>query len=120
MLEVTQSRPDKELIRELLMFDWLRCGHHFLPPHFEQEPVARQRKLVWQQMPQNWIGVYDYKNRDEFFKQGVFVLFSGEFLQEIGLSDDGKAAYLSFQVNRENTVFRFNRFMLIPGTVLGA
>ncbi len=24
-------------------------------------------------MGQNWAGVYDYKSRDEFFKQGVFV-----------------------------------------------
>jgi len=120
LLEVTLRRPDKDLVRELLMFDWLRCGHHFLPQHFEREPIARQRKLIWQQMPQNWEGVYDYKSRDEFFKQGVFVLFSGEFLKETGLSDDGKAAYLCFQAKRENTVFKFNRFLLIPGTIPGA
>ena len=69
-------------------------------------------------MPLNWEGVYDYKSRDEFFKQGVFVSFSGEFLQEIGLSDDGKAAYVCFQADRENTVFKCNRFLLIPGTIL--
>ncbi len=120
LLEVTQRRPDKELIRELLIFDWLRCGHHFLPQHFEQEPIAKHRKLVWKQMPQNWEGVYDYKSRDEFFKQGIFVLFSGESLREIGLSDDGKTAYVCFQANRENTVFRFNRFVLIPETILGS
>jgi len=119
LLEVTKRRPDKELIRELLIFDWLRCGHHFLPLHFEQEPIARQRKLIWKQMPLNWEGVYDYKSRDEFFKQGVFVSFSGEFLQEIGLSDDDKAAYVCFQADRENTVFKCNRFLLIPGTILG-
>jgi len=119
LLEVIRRRPDKELIRELLVFDWLRCGHHFLPRHFEQEPIAKHRKLIWKQMPQNWEGVYDYKSRDEFFKQGVFVLFSGEFLKEIGLSDDGKSAYVCFQAKRENTVFKFNRFVLIPGTILG-
>jgi len=120
LLEVTKKRLDRELIRELLIFDWLRCGHHFLPPHFEQEPIARQRKLIWQQMPQNWEGIYDYKSRDEFFKQGVFVLFSGEFLQETGLSDDGRPAYVCFQAKRENTVFKCNRFVLIPGTILGS
>ena len=113
LLEVTRSRPDHELIKELLIFDWLRCGHHFLPQHFEQESIARQRKLIWQQMPQSWEGVYDYKSRDEFFKQGVFVQFSGELLQETGLSDDGKIAYVCFQAKRESTVFRFNRSLLI-------
>ena len=120
LFEVTRSRPDKELIRELLIFDWLRCGHHFLPPHFEQEPIAKQRKLIWKQMGLNWEGVYDYKSRDEFFKQGVFVRFSGELLQEIRLSDDGKTAYVCFQAEREDKVFKFNRFVLIPESVLGS
>ena len=119
LFEVTRSRSDKELIRELLIFDWLRCGHHFLPHHFKQEPIAKQRKLIWKQMGQNWEGVYDYKSRDEFFKQGVFVPFSGELLQEIGLSDDGKTAYVCFQAKREDKVFKFNRFMLIPASILG-
>jgi hypothetical protein len=120
LFEVTQRRPDKELLRGLLIFDWLRCGHHFFPQHFEQEPIAKHRKLIWQKMPQNWAGVYDYKSRDEFFKQGVFVRFSGSLLKEIGLSDDGKSAYVCFQPNRENAVFKFNRFVLIPGTILGS
>jgi hypothetical protein len=120
LFEVTRTRPDKELIREMLIFDWLRCGHHFLPPHFKQEPIAKQRKLIWKQMGQNWEGVYDYKSRDEFFKRGVFVPFSGELLQEIGLSDDGKKAYVCFQAEREDKVFKFNRFVLIPESIWGS
>jgi radical SAM superfamily enzyme YgiQ (UPF0313 family) len=118
LLEITQERPDKELIRELLIFDWLRCGHHFLPDHLSQEPLAMQRKKLWKRMPQNWEGVYDYKNRNEFFKQGVFMLFSGKFLKATGLSDGSEAAYICFRSNRENTMFKFNRFLLIPGSTL--
>ena len=114
LLEITRSRPDKELVRELLIFDWLRCGHHFLPRHFEHESIPRHRKLIWKQMKLNWKGVYDYKSRDEFFKQGVFVRFSGELLQEIRLSDDGKTAYVCFQADRELTVFKHSRVLLIP------
>jgi radical SAM superfamily enzyme YgiQ (UPF0313 family) len=114
LIEMTQDRSDKELIKELLIFDWLRCGHHFLPDHFGKESIAGIRKLVWKQMPQNWEGVYDYKSRDEFFKQGVFIPFSGEFLKEIGLSADGKAAYVCFRKKREDTVFRLNSYRLIP------
>jgi radical SAM superfamily enzyme YgiQ (UPF0313 family) len=120
LLEHSGQRPDRELLRELLVFDWLRCGHRFLPSHLEQEPLSNCKKMIWQKMPQNWEGGYDYKSRDEFFKQGVFAEFSGQLLQEIGISDESDAAYLCFQPDRENTVFRFNRFVLIPESIVGS
>jgi hypothetical protein len=119
LLESTRNRPDKELNREFLVFDWLRCGHHFLPKHLEQENLSVQKKNLWKQMPQNWEGVFDYKSRDEFFKQGVFLKFSGQLLREAGVSPDGEEAYVCFQPTRENKVFRFNRFLLIPESIAG-
>jgi hypothetical protein len=118
LLEITREQPDRELARELLVFDWLRCGHRFLPDHLSQKPLVMQRKKLWKRMPQNWEGVYDYKNRNEFFKQGVFMRFSGKFLKATGLSDGSEAAYICFRSNRENTVFKFNRFLLIPASTL--
>jgi hypothetical protein len=120
LFEVTRNRPDRELVRELLVFDWLRCGHRFLPGHLEQEHLLMEKKNLWRKMPQNWAGVYDYKNRDEFFKQGVFVRFSANLLKEAGLSVDGEPGIVSFQAKRENTVFKFNRVVLIPESVLEA
>jgi hypothetical protein len=120
LVEVIQGRPDKNLLRELLIFDWLRSGHRFLPPHLEQEPIARYKKMLWKQMGQDYAGLYDYRSRDEFFKQGVFFSFSGEFLREIGLTDDGKTAYVCFQAERENSVFRRNSFLLIPNSFSGS
>ena len=118
LLEVARSRADKELVRELLVFDWLRCGHRFLPTHLEQVHQLLEKKNFWKQMPQNWEGVYDYKTRDEFFKQGVFVQFSANLLKETGLSDDTKPGYVSFQADRENRIFKLNRVVLIPENVL--
>jgi hypothetical protein len=117
MLELIRGRTDKELLRELLIFDWLRCGHRYLPPHLEQKSISEDKKMLWKQMGQSCEGLYDYKSRDEFFKQSVFFRFSGEFLREIGLTDDGKSAYVCFQAQRENTVFRLNRFVLLPGSI---
>jgi radical SAM superfamily enzyme YgiQ (UPF0313 family) len=114
LLEVTRNRQESELSKELLIFDWLRCGHHFLPDHFETEPVVKNRNFLWKNMEQNLEGIYDYKTRDEFFKQGVFFRFSGRLLQETGLSDAGEAAYVCFRPKRENTVFRLNSFILLP------
>ena len=115
LLEVTRSRPDKELVRELLIFDWLRCGHHFLPGHLEREPIATQKNILWKQMDQNYEGAYNYRSRDEFFKQGVFVQFSGQLLHEVGLSLDGEKSHVCFQPVRELTVFKHSRALLIPG-----
>jgi len=118
LLELIRERSDRDLLRELLIFDWLRCGHHFLPPHLEQEHIVRHRKMLWKEMPLEWDGVYDYRSRDEFFKQGVFYQFSKQFLQELGLENENGSAFIRFQPEREETVFRQNRFMLIPTSVL--
>jgi len=118
LLEVTGNRPDKELVRELLVFDWLRCGHRFLPEHLDQVHFLMEKNTFWKKMPQNWTGVYDYKNRDEFFKQGVFVRFSAKLLKETGLSDDGRTGYVSFQAKREKKIFKFSRVVLIPEAIL--
>ena len=115
LLEAVRHRPDRKLLMELLIFDWLRCGHRFLPPHLEQEPILRHKNILWKQMAQNWNGVYDYKSRDEFFRQGIFVQFSGDLLNEIGLSSDGQQAHVCFQPARELTVFKHSRVLLIPG-----
>jgi hypothetical protein len=119
LLELSRERSDRELFREILVFDWLRCGHHFLPDHLEQEPVSNHKKLLWRNLPQNWEGVYNYKNRDEFFKQSVFFHFSGELLNERGLTQGANKAYVCFLSIRENTVFKLNRPLLIPATFPG-
>ncbi|MDX1777036.1 MAG: DUF4080 domain-containing protein, partial [Desulfobulbales bacterium] len=120
LLAITRGRPDMELLRELLIFDWLRCGHHFLPDHLSGESLARQKKMLRQNMDQNWEGVYDYKNRDEFFKQGVFWRFSGNFMKEAGLAHDGKSAYVCFTAAREDKVFNLSRIVLIPLSFSGS
>lgn len=117
LLELTSERRDAGLIREILIFDWLRCGHHFLPGHFREEPVSAHRKLLWKNMDQNIEGLYDYRSRDEFFKQGVFMGFSGKFLEEVGLSAGDQPAHICFTGLREETVFRHNRIVVIPGEI---
>jgi len=115
LAEIIKGRPDAGVLRELLVFDWLRCGHHFLPPHLEQAPISQHKKKLWQQMGQNWEGVYDYKSRDEFFKQGVFVQFSGQLLVETGLSDKGEPGHVCFRPAREARVFQHSQALFIPG-----
>jgi radical SAM superfamily enzyme YgiQ (UPF0313 family) len=119
LLELSKGRPEKELLIELLIFDWLRCGHHFLPDHLSRESLSKQKKMLWKKMPLNWEGVYDYKSRDEFFKQGTFIRFSGNLVKETGLSSEGQTMYVCFTAARANKIFNHNKIVLIPGSFLG-
>ncbi|MGW8288388.1 MAG: DUF4080 domain-containing protein [Desulfobulbales bacterium] len=115
--ESIRHRPDGDLLRELLVFDWLRCGHRYLPTHLKQGPtIVDLKKTLWHKMDLRWDGVFDYKSRDEFFKQGIFYRFSGQFLQEVGLSlsNEDDTGYICFLLEREETVFKLSRFMLMP------
>jgi hypothetical protein len=71
-------------------------------------------------LPQNWEGIYDYRSRDEFFKRSVFYHFSENFLKEFGLTEEKNAAYVCFREERENTVFRLNSVLSIPGAFTGS
>ena len=115
LLELIAGRPDQELLRELLIFDWLRSGHRYLPSHFEHEPLSHYKKILWDNMSLNHEGLFDYRSRDEFFKQGVFAQFSGHLLKVTGLSGDGQPSYVCFQSTRELSVFKHSRVLLIPG-----
>ena len=113
LTEVSRDRHDAGLFRELLIFDWLRCGHHFLPPHLGDDSLSRCRKKLQRSMPQNLEGVYDYRSRDAFFRQGVFFEFSGQLLQEVGLAAGEQCASVCFQAQREETVFRHSRVLCL-------
>ena len=114
LYEAGQDRPDQELLRELLVFDWLRCGHRFLPDHLAAGDISRLKKNLWKKLPQNLEGFYDHRSRDEFFKQGVFAEFTGSLLRAIGLANDDENAIICFQPEREDTVFRLNRYFVLP------
>lgn len=115
LFELAGQRPDQDLLRELLSFDWLRCGHRFLPDHLQEgEPLPAVKNRLWQQLPQNLAGFYDYAGRDEFFKRAVFAVFTGEILREVGLADAGRRRDVCFLPEKEPGVFGFCRTVLLP------
>ena len=79
-----------------------------------------QKKNLRKRLPLSLDGLYDYKNREEFFRQGVFVEFSGQFLYEVRLPYEGQSAYVCFTAARENTVFKHNKTVLIPASIPGS
>lgn len=117
IVEAVQEREDGGFIRELQVYDWLRSGHRYLPAHLESQAFRELRKRLWARLPQNWEGVYDYRSRDEFLKQGVFVQFSAAALRQTGHAEAGDGDILCFSTRREKSVFAHNHTLLIPATM---
>ena len=114
LFEITRERDDREFFGELLVYDWLRCGHRFLPDHLDTVSLAEQKKQLWRALPQNLEGVYSYQNRSDFFKQVVFARFSGQLLDEVGIAPGNEAGSICFLAAREATVFKHSSVIFIP------
>lgn len=117
LARLAARRDDHALLRELLVFDWLRCGHRFLPDYLEQEPLNQIKENLWKTMPQNLDGLYDYRNRDEFFKQGVFARFSVQSLAAAGFEgrDCHEPVTVCFLPARQPGVFGLQKVALLSG-----
>ncbi|MBU0482657.1 MAG: DUF4080 domain-containing protein [Proteobacteria bacterium] len=115
LCEVISGRNDCELIRELLRYDWLRCGHRFLPEPLADENLAELRKHLSRTLGVNFPPYYDYRSRDEFFRKSFFAAFSGSALQRLGLGDGTKDGIVCFLPDREPGIHSFQKVCLLPG-----
>ena len=89
LCELAQGRADRELLLELLRYDWLSCGHRFLPPSLEGRPLPEVRAELRDSLPPSMDGWYGARERSEFLKRGVFLELSARAGEEIGLDREG-------------------------------
>ena len=75
-----------KVLKELLIFDWLRTGHRFLPECLSRVSLADIRSRLRVDMPMTMEPFFTERERNRFFKQGIFYIFSGETLVATGLS----------------------------------
>ncbi len=87
LVKIVQSRSDRDLVLDLLRFDWLRCGYRFLPPELDGPELNKVRRRLRLQLPQNMAGLYSYTDREEFFKQTIFLPLGGAAVKELRLGD---------------------------------
>lgn len=93
---LTAFWPDCHLIKELLIYDWLRCGHHSLPECLPAN-LKESKDHLWHSMPDDMPPLFNRRGRHDFFKRTVFHKFSGELLQAAGLTKDEKRdGYVAF------------------------
>ena len=111
------GRDDEGLVRDLLRYDWLRCGHRFLPPCLgleegRERPEATRDRL-YRTMPMAVAGVYDLGDRNHFFRKAFCLRLSAAAARTLGLGGADDGADLCFTARREESLFRFNEVMLL-------
>ncbi len=115
LLEQVGARSDCVLLAELLRYDWLRCGHRFLPDHLQDEnkPVDELRRKLFHRLPETLAGCYDRSTRASFFKKSVFYSFSRESLRHMGYEVGSDCGIICFLPEREENVLHLQRITLI-------
>ncbi len=108
------ARPDCDLLRELLIFDWLRCGHRFLPHALRAHSLADLRTGLRKSMPLAWAPLYTERERNRFFKQGIFYPFSAVALEQLGHVIKGETAVVCFMKKSENGLYGLCQYALLP------
>lgn len=94
--EMAEGREDERIIKELLKYDWLRCGHRFLPDVLGGIPLTELRDKMWHKLPQEMEGLYTQRERSRFFKHVVFFELSGEVMKLTGLDHEGRSGVVCF------------------------
>jgi radical SAM superfamily enzyme YgiQ (UPF0313 family) len=102
------GRADYPLCRELLIYDWLRCGHRFLPESLQQSESSftELRDQVYRTLPGHVAGLFDEQGRNHFIRKHVFYRFQPQTLAVLGYGNTAAMAVLCFTAQREDTVQR--------------
>ncbi len=114
LVELSRKRSDKTLLLELLRYDWLRCGHRFLPESLEKVPLNQTRSELRLILPQTLKGVYNHQGRNEFLKRGTFIKMSTASLIAVGLEGhQGDDGYVCFLPEQTDGVYKHSKVMFI-------
>ena len=107
------GRTDEILIKGLLRYDWLRCGHKFLPATLavpEKDSPRMIKKRLFQELSADSLSPFSEREKNYFFRKGFFLEFSGDVLHEVGYSlEEGMHHYLCFLPERDTSLNRFCR-----------
>ena len=101
-------RKDREILMELLCYDWLRCGHKFLPSCLQgnRQPFRDTKRDLFAMLSQKEEAPLSGPEMTYCFKKGLFVEFSAWALSELGYAYRGGQLYLCFLPDREESLYR--------------
>ncbi len=114
LVAVVKDRTDGLLMLDLMRYDWLRCGHRFLPDCLQRGgPVQEARENLWSRLPLNYPPFFDHRTRKNFLRRAGFARFSHEALQELGFQAE-QDSWLAFLPEMTDTLFKLSRTILLP------
>ncbi len=118
LVELVADSEDKDLIIEILRFDWLRCGFRFLPDVLqlavEDSSPAQIRSALYSRLPASYKDVFNSSDRNYFFRKSFFLYFSKQAIVELGFVAEGEKTCLCFLQEKETGLFSFNRVVVLP------
>ncbi len=123
LTETLQERNDYPLLLQILIYDWLRCGHRTLPSCLEPDWKERERSvrdMLYAQLPGELPVLYVKSERSRFIKGSVFWKFPGDSLHCFafqGNVQQEENVYLVFLKEREKSLFKWNKAVVLD-TVL--
>lgn len=113
--EFAAGREDGDLLRELLTYDWLRCGHRYLPAALlARVDLSARREELARTMPLNLAPYYDYRSRADFFRKSNFLPLSGEALRLVGLAAGDRSGCVAFLPEKTATLEAWQRVVVFP------
>lgn len=115
LAELVQPRPDSTLLLEILRYDWLRCGHRFLPPSLGETDLTDSARELARLLPPNLPPYYDYRIRSNFLKRHAFSRFSAEALAIFGWPNQA-SGFVAFLAERDEGLHRHQKTTLLPET----
>jgi hypothetical protein len=110
-----QVRNNGRSLSEILCYDWLRCGHRFLPSYLqvqvelEEDQPLSVRKEHYRPAGSELAGVFDKENRNQLFNKSSWLPFSGQCLWDLSLSQVREQAVLIFLPEREESLYHLNK-----------
>ncbi len=116
IVELAFGRADRQLILELLRYDWLRCGFRFLPDCLKVgntgEPPEVTRSTLYQALPAEIDGVFRKNTRNQFFRKSFFLRISQEAFVELGFQSRSNDPCLCILPERESSLYKFNKILV--------
>ena len=113
LAELARQRQDSTLLLNLLCYDWLRCGHRFLPEELAETPQPKLRDHLRRTLPQEMDGLFSSRTRTEFLKQSVFLQLSAEGMAALGMGGK-EASLLAVLPEQGGGVLPFNKTAILP------
>jgi radical SAM superfamily enzyme YgiQ (UPF0313 family) len=114
LCQVAAGREDGPLLRELLAYDWLHCGHRYLPDSLGPgADLALWREALAQRLPLNLAPHYDYRSRPDFFRKSMFLPLSGAAARCLGLGAGG-SGLAAFLPENTTTLQRYRKTVFFP------